>query len=117
MELKTLKNMFKLSSKVTIYVPATVDVDKAIDNTKQVDETASLLSDLFGGATSTKALGYWNSATAGQVKERTTLVFAYCEDKKLEAGIESIIALCERLKIEMQQEAIAMEINGDLYFI
>ncbi len=48
-----LKNMFKLSSKVTIYVPATVNTSKAIDNARQVDEVAETLSRLFGGATST----------------------------------------------------------------
>lgn len=112
-----LKNMFKLSSKVTVYVPATVDVNKAIDNTKQVEEVAATLSNLFGGATSTAALGYWISQGQGMVKEKTTLVFAYCEDVKLKTGIKELIDLCEKLKTEMKQEAIAIEINGELYFI
>ena len=56
-----LKNCLKLSSKITVYVPATNGIDKAADNTEQVKKTAALLSELFGGATSTPALGYWMS--------------------------------------------------------
>ena len=62
-----LQNCFKLSSKVTVYVPATNGVSEATDNTEQVKKTASLLAGLFGGSTSTAALGYWLSPIAGLV--------------------------------------------------
>ena len=38
-----LKNCLKLSSKITVYVPATNGIDKAADNTEQVKKTAALL--------------------------------------------------------------------------
>ena len=114
---KKLKNMFKLSSKVTIYVPATINVNEQIDNTKYVDRIASLLSQCFGGSTSTPALGYWLSDSQGLIKEKTTMVFAYCKDQDLEEKIDIIITECENLKTELNQEAIAMEINGEMYFI
>mgnify|MGYP003227436165 FL=1 len=93
-----LKNVFSLSSKVTVYVPATVDIDKEIDNKKFVDRAATLLSDCFGGATSTDALGYWTSPTAGLVKEKTTMVFAYASEKDLRNKLDQVIDLCEDLK-------------------
>lgn len=74
-----LKNMFKLSSKVIVYIPSTINITEEIDNTKHVNECAGLLSDCFGGATSTTAIGYWQSATAGLVKEKTTMVFCVCQ--------------------------------------
>ena len=37
-----LKNVFSLSSKVTVYVPATIDIDKEIDNKEFVDRAATL---------------------------------------------------------------------------
>lgn len=114
---KKLKNMFKLSSKVTVYVPSTINVNEQIDNTEYVDRLASLLSQCFGGSTSTPALGYWLSDTQGLIKEKTTMVFAYCKDQDLEEKIDIIITACENLKIELKQEAIAMEINGEMYFI
>ena len=50
---KKLQNAFKLSSRITLYVPATVETNKEIDNTEFVDKAASLFSSCFGGSTST----------------------------------------------------------------
>jgi len=112
-----LKNAFKLSSRITLYVPATINTNKEIDNTKYVDQAASLFSSCFGGSTSTPALGYWLSNTQGLVKEKTTIVFAYCNNNQLEQNIDQVVEFCEGLKTEMSQEAIALEINGEMYFI
>lgn len=112
-----LKMCVRLSSKVTIYVPATVGVSQQADNSKQVEETAALLARLFGGSTSTPAVGYWLSPAAGLVAEKTTVVFSYCSDADLQNGIEALIEHCEKMKTDMQQEAVAMEINGEMYFI
>lgn len=112
-----LENLFKLSSKVTVIVPATKNVNEEIDNTPYVDKVASLLSDLFGGATAATTLGYWKSPTLGLVKEKSTTVFSYCNQADLESHIDKVIDLCSQLKIELTQDAIAIEINGEMYFI
>lgn len=112
-----LKNCIKLSSKITVYVPATDNINEAIDNTEQVNQTAALLSSLFGGATSTPALGYWMSPAAGLVAEKTTVVFAYASDADLQNYVGQVVELCENLKASMLQDAIALEINGEMYFI
>ena len=117
MDNKKLKNCFKLSSKITVYIPSTTDINKEIDNTKYVNKTATLLSECFGGATSTPALGYWTSPTAGLVKEKTTLVFAYADENSLNENLEKVIDWCENLKTELSQDAIALELNGEMYFI
>lgn len=112
-----LQNMFKLSSKITVYIPSTRDIDKAIDNTLYVDAAATLLSNCFGGATATNALGCWTSPTMGLVKEKTTLVFSYCTTEQLNDHIEKVVSFCENMKKELKQDAIALEINGEMYFI
>lgn len=112
-----LQNVFKLSSKITVYVPATVNINELIDNTKYVERTATLLSECFGGATSTDVLGYWKSPTAGLVKENTTMVFAYAADADLKKNLDKVIDLCEELKEEMKQDSIALELNGEMHFI
>lgn len=114
---KRLKQAVKLNSKVTIYIPATTAVNTAVDNSTQVNAAAALLADLFGGSTSTPAVGYWMSDGAGLVRENTTLVFAYANTAALELGIDKVLDFCEQLKAEMSQEAIALEINGEMYFI
>lgn len=113
----TLKHCLKLSSKITVYVPATNGVNEAADNTEQVKRAAALLSELFGGATSTPALGYWLSPAVGLVAENTTVVFAYASDTALQEHVGEVVELCEELKRDMGQEAIALEINGEMYFI
>ena len=112
-----LKNMFKLSSKITVYIPSTCDIDKVADTTEYINKCAVLLSNSFGGATSCEALGYWTSPTMGLVKEKSTMIFAYCSDKDLQNNIEKIIDFCEAMKTELNQDAIALEINGEMYFI
>ena len=117
LENSKLKNAFKLSSRVTIYIPSTTDIDKEVDTSSYIDGAASLMSNLFGGATSTPALGYWLSPAAGLVKEVSTMVFAYCSDSDLANGIDELVNFCEKIKTELKQEVIALEINGEMYFI
>jgi len=113
---KKLMNLFKLGCKVAIYVPSTVEIDKKTDNSKQVDSMLSNFSDMFGGATSTKAVGAWKTSTS-LIKEEITLVFSYCTSEQLENNIGNVIILAENLKRDMSQEAISLEINNELYFI
>lgn len=112
-----LQSLFKLSSKVTVIVPATININEDIDNTPYVDRVATLMSECFGGATAAQTLGYWSSPTAGLVKEKSTTVFAYCSESDLQSKVDKVIDLCEILKEEMSQDAIALEINGEMYFI
>ncbi len=114
---KKFKNLFKLSSRITVYVPSTVNVNETIDNSEYVNKTHELLSSCFGGSTETKAVGCWFSATEGLVKESTTMVFSYCKEEDLEANIEKVYEWCSTMKKELSQEAIAVELNGELYFV
>lgn len=116
--MKKLQNYFKLGSKVTVYVPNTLGpTDEIKGENAYIDKTAKALSEYFGGATSTAGIGYWVSNEHGLIKERSTMVFAYCTTEQLEEHIDDIVTLCENLKTDMQQEAIALEINGEMYFI
>lgn len=112
-----LKNVFTLSSKVTVYVPSTKNISEQIDNTEYVNQTRQLLSECFGGATSSPSIGSWVSPTEGLVNENTTVVFAYCSDADLQQYADKVIDHCEYLKKELTQDAIALEINGTMYFI
>lgn len=112
-----LENIIPLKSKITVYVPATADVDKAIDNTPYVERVARTLSACFGGATASPAQGFWVAEGGALVKESTTMVFAYCSTEDAEKYLEDVVRLCVELKHEMTQEAIALEYNGSMYFI
>lgn len=115
--MKILDQYIPLKSKVTVYVPATADVDKAIDNTPYVERVARTLSACFGGATASPAQGFWVAEGGALVKESTTMVFAYCSTEAAERYLEDVVRLCVQLKHEMGQENIALEYNGGMYFI
>ena len=114
---KQLKNCIRLRSQIKIYVPSTYEVDKDIDNQKHVDETIEFLAKIFGGATVTEAYGAWISANGQLVKEFVSLVFAFAGQEQLEQSIDAIYDYCIKLKLELKQESIALEINGELYLI
>ena len=115
--MKKLKNMIKLGCKVSVYVPSTTDINIKTDNSEQVAKTAEMLSSKFGGATATKALGLWMSDSQGLVREEVTIVYAYCTSEQLELHADDVVTYCENLRDEMKQEAVSLEINGELYFI
>ena len=112
-----LKNMIELSSRLTVYIPSTININQEINNKKYVEKTAAMLAEYFGGATSTNAAGYWLSPSAGLVRERSTMVFAYCSEIDLDKYIDNIIEYCEKLKDELRQDSIALELNGKMYFV
>jgi hypothetical protein len=115
--MKKLMNLVELSSRVAVYVPSTVNVDKKVSNKKYVDKVLTDLSGWFGGATSTKAIGSWLTQSNTLVRENVTVVYAFCTTDLLEQYGDNVIDLCEQLKKDMSQEAISLEINGKLYFV
>lgn len=116
-KLAALKNLIELSSSVKLYVPSTINVNQTIDNTKIVESVATALSNWFGGATALKAVGAWVSPQTGLVLENVTIVQSYCTETQLQENIADFINLANRLKKEMTQDAIAIEVNNKLYLI
>ena len=114
---KRLEKLQALRHKVAIYIPGTNGVNTAADNSHYVKMAAAVLSGLFGGATATPAVGYWMSDAAGLVEEKTTVVYAYATNTALESGLDDVIDFCDGMKTELQQEAVSLELDGNLYFI
>lgn len=115
--MKSLKFKFDLDSKVAIYVPSTLNVNEQTDNTDQVMNIIRKLSTLFGGATASDAVGGWVSESGETVIEKVKIVYSFCTSDQLKEHISTIIAICQELKTEMSQEAITLEINGQVKFV
>ena len=109
--------MDSLSTKVAIYVPSTVNIDVAIDNSDMVEKTAIFLSDLFGGCTACDVSGYWITQEKKLVKEKPVVVYAYTTEEKAREAEEKIIDFVQQMKREMMQECVSVEYNNRLYFI
>ncbi len=112
-----LKHCIELSCSVKVYVPSTLNVNLPVDNEVYIDSTLELMSKLFGGATSSKGIGCWISASSELVKEQVTIVFSYCKESDLQTHLDEIYEHCMFLKSEMGQEAIALEVNNKLYLV
>lgn len=108
---------FDLDNKVSIYVPSTMNVSNACDNTEYVRNTIKQLSLWFGGATASKAIGGWVSQAGEVVVEDVTIVYSFCTSEQLQEHAHDIVALCQSIKQDMQQEAVTLEIKGQVQFI
>lgn len=115
--MKTLKFKFDLDSKVSVYVPSTKDVNVPCENSVQVKQVITELARMFGGATASRAVGGWGAASGETIIEDVTIVYSFCTSAQLREHFAEVYAICERLKQEMQQEAITLEINGQVKFI
>lgn len=112
-----LKNFICLSSSVKVYIPTTDNVNESVDTTKYVEKTAKLLSECFGGANSESIIGYWMSENFGLVTEKNIRVSASCTSESLEKHMEKVILLCKEIKKDLHQEAVALEVNNEMYLI
>ena len=115
--MKAKKFVFDLDSKVAIYVPTTIDAVTKCDNSEMVKRVLTTLSNLFGGATATDAVGGWVSSEHGLITERVTIVYSFCKSEVFADNIDAILELCEAIKSEMSQEAVTLEYNGQVKFI
>ena len=111
--------MTTLKNKVEIYVPSTYNGNKParIMQAFKVRKIAKALAAMFGGATATKAEGYYISDTKGLIKERQMIVFECCDDEGLIQYSEQVKNLAASLRDEMKQESITITIHGEMSFI
>ena len=116
--LTELKNAKKaLTEKAAIYVPSTNDINKFVDSSIYIKTVARAMSAMFGGATVTKAAGYWLSAAAGLVAEDVTIIYSYTTAESLQAHEQDIVKIADWLRTEMNQEAVSIEINNELFLV
>lgn len=108
-----------LNSKVVVFLPSVANGQAIETQTREnaIDETASLLAKLAGGATAQNAMGYWLSDRDGLVKEDVTLLTAFCQAEKFESMRAALLAHAEYLKNKLQQEAIAVQFNETLELV
>ena len=109
------KNAIKLNQRVAVYVPATDNVNQAVNNDAMVKKCAAMLSAFFGGATIQQSRGAWMSDVAGLVMEDTTIVYAYCTEEGLNEHAADVEKFALAMRDEMHQEAVSVEVNNALY--
>lgn len=109
--------MDSLNTKISIYVPSTIDIDKPVNNSEWIEKTAVFFSDLFGGCTACNVSGYWITQAKKLVQEKPVVVYSYTTEEKAQEAETKIIEYVQEMKKEMQQECISVEYNNRLYFV
>ncbi|WP_062063818.1 cache domain-containing protein [Cellvibrio sp. OA-2007] len=102
---------------VCIFIPTTINIDQPFDSALYVDKTMVFLGEKFGGATSSEARGVWNSDGSGMVNEAVHLVISYTTEDDLNRFANEVIEFIKLLKEELQQEAMALEINKKMILV
>lgn len=115
--MKHLAFKFDLDCKFAVYVPSTSDAVNSCDNTEMVRYVLAELSKLFGGATASKSVGAWMSDQHGLILEDVTIVYAFCTSEQAQQHFSDVFAICEKIKNDMNQEAVTLEYNGQVKFV
>lgn len=108
------------TDRLTIYLP---DRDRHGFPVERIDDWlhqgAILLTKLIGGATiPAPAQGYWlNQETSRMVHEMTYTIFSFMAPKNFPESVEAIRIFISRFGRETNQQSVALEYRGHMYFI
>lgn len=105
------------SIQIGILIPTTTGSGQYADNCTYVASALEFLGSRFGGATSQEAVGIWNSRESGLIDEKIHRVHAYATAADLRKYLDEVLDYARRLKAELRQEAIALEINQKLTLV
>ena len=102
---------------IAVYIPTTVGVNRPTDTSRWVERTRTLLGEWFGGATSRRATGVWNSRDRGLVTEMVYIIHTYATQGEMLQHLQDVVDLVKQTKVELQQEAVALEIDRKLLLV
>lgn len=112
--------MIILNNQVKIYLPSTKNINQPLSQEEvmlMVKDITGQLSELFGGATVFDAVGAWRTASGEVVLENIKICQCFLDKEVLQANLQTLTSICLKLKRDYTQEAISLEINGELTFI
>lgn len=105
------------NNRIGIFIPTTLDVNKAADTSAFVSDALAFMGKKFGGATSEEAIGVWNSKEIGIVDEKVFIVHSYTTSKALKENLNEVVDFVKSMKAKLNQESMALEINKRLTLI
>jgi hypothetical protein len=103
---------------IQVYVPGTMH--GKLDPEAQelwVDRALDRFADLFGGSTAIdRCRGAWKSS-GKLIKEPVVLVYSFTDDAGLAKQRQEVERFARHMAVEMGQECVSLQIDGELYFI
>lgn len=108
-----------LGHKVAVYVPSTINTSRPLtsaEHDQHVQRTLRFFAGRFGGATAERAVGAWVDSDGDLVTEDVTIVYAYAAQLTT-ADLAAVRSYSQLLRDVLSQEAVAVEVDGELYFV
>ena len=105
-----------LTQHLVIIVPST-DYDKSVGVKKREEETQRVLSKLFGGTTSVRAVGTYMSQEGKLIKERVSEVEIFTTPQAWEKNKDALTRWLLAKKREWKQEALAIKYEEDMFWV
>jgi hypothetical protein len=109
-----------LPMEISVYVPSTKDANVPVSKAElsaRVKEVKQYLATLFGGYSSSEILGGYVSTTGELIQEDVVKVISFATKQAYEDNEATLIDKIADWSKEWSQEAIGLEIEGDLYYI
>ena len=109
-----------LPMEISVYVPSTKDANIPVSKAElnaRVKEVKQYLATLFGGYSSSEILGGYVSTTGELIQEDVVKVISFATKQAYKENEATLIDKIADWSKEWSQEAIGLEIEGDLYYI
>lgn len=114
---RTTVQRLERNQSIGIFIPTTTDVDMSADTSGYMDEAMAFMAERFGGATCKIVNGVWLSDRVGLVGEVVYVVYSYLTQSDMTRYLDEVVDYLKGLKRELNQEAMALEINRKLTLI
>lgn len=111
--------MVGFTHKIAVIIPSTANINESAPEetiNKWIKSAKIRFAELFGGFTSTNAVGGWVSPIHGLVEESVTIVSSFTDDIGL-TRLGEVKAFASRLAEALSQEAVAVEVDHSLQFV
>ena len=112
--------MFHLPLEMAVYVPSTSNVSNEITEeelNERVNIVKKRLAEMFGGYTSSGAIGGYVAQDGNLVNEKVVRVVAYGTEESFQKNKKQLVEQISKWADTWGQEAIGFEYEGDLYYI
>jgi hypothetical protein len=106
-----------LDHRIRLFVPGTVGRELAAGAQRDwAEHVAAGFTARFGGSTSFSAMGSWADGRS-VIREPVIVVESFATASELKRSLPEVTGLCRELGASMQQEFVALEVDGILWAI
>jgi hypothetical protein len=112
-----LKGLFNLGHRIELYIPSTINTNQETNTEAYKLLVMGKFSQYFGGSTTTESMGSWVSNNGQVITEKITIVFSYATSESVTQHMDEVIKLAIGIKKDLNQEAISLVYDNELYLI